>query len=327
MAALAPVLVLGPGRPVSVVSGRYARLARTVGAVLLCAALASTLVGIYRLYVFVTSREIPQRPPVLSPLSVLSDLRPVVVTMTTPAFTKVRETVTMDAIRADHRLWRQMHFADWDAVPQPVRDSGLRAMVRAYAHVFKGPALWRTMTAADWDEIPQPVRAMAYLRMIWYWALAEDVGAEFGLEPSGLAQTIGAIVMAESWFEHRAVNEKAWGNRDLGLAQCSDHCRETIDAMAVEGAIGFAPSDADYFEPWIAARVATVWFERELHRAGGDVDLAIRAYHRGITVAADETDEKGTTYHARVIRLRERYIRTQQASESWRFLTRAIASL
>lgn len=66
--------------------------------------------------------------------------------------------------------------------------------------------------------------------------------------------TIGAIVMAESWFGHRAVNENPWGNRDIGLAQCSDHCREGIAEMAANGEIAFAPTEADYFIPWIATR-------------------------------------------------------------------------
>ena len=177
------------------------------------------------------------------------------------------------------------------------------------------------MTATDWDVIPQPIRAMTYLRMIWHWARAEGVGVEFGMSPERLAQTIAAIVMTESWFEHRAVNQNRWGNRDLGLGQCSDYCRDTIDEMAARGEIGIAPSEADYFNPWIATQVATIWFERELHGAAGDVDLAIRAYHRGLDAALDD---RGTVYHARVIRLRERYIRTQRASESWRFLVRAV---
>lgn len=98
--------------------------------------------------------------------------------------------------------------------------------------------------------------------------------------PERLAQTIAAIVMTESWFEHRAVNQNRWGNRDLGLGQCSDSCRDTIDEMAARGEIGIAPSEADYFNPWIATQVATIWFERELHSADGNVDVAIRAYPR-----------------------------------------------
>jgi hypothetical protein len=180
------------------------------------------------------------------------------------------------------------------------------------------------MAAGQWDDIPQPIRSIAYLRMIWHWAIVENIGAEFGLAPEKLAQTIGAIVMAESWFEHRAVNENAWGNRDLGLAQCSDYCRETITAMVATCEILFRPREDDYFNPWTASRIATVWFERELLNAGGDIDLATRAYHRGIRLALDE---KGDAYLARVQGLRERYIRAQTGSESWKFLAREISRL
>lgn len=290
------------------------------GLFLLAAAVVTGAVWVHR---FVTSSDapVPVRPP--SPLSALSDVRPVTVTITTPDWKKVRLSTTFDGLRSDHVLWRQMHFDDWDKVPKPLREEALRLMIRAHAEVFAGPAAWRKSRAADWDEIPQPVRAMAYLRMIWYWARHERVGAEFGVEPETLAPSIAAIIMAESWFEHRAINENQYG-RDLGLAQCSDFCRIQLLQMAFFGEIDFFPIDPDYFNPWTATRIATVWFERELLRSGGDVDLAIRAYHRGQDAAMDE---KGDVYLQRVRRLRESYIRTQRASPSWAFLTGTIAPL
>jgi hypothetical protein len=196
-------------------------------------------------------------------------------------------------------------------------------MIRANADVFGGRRPWRSMSLADCDQVPQPVRAMSYLRMIWLWARHERVGEEFGYRPEEIAPSIAAIVMAESWFEHRAINENKYG-RDLGLAQCSDFCRGEILRMALHGEIGFFPIEPDYFDPWTATRIATVWFERELHRSGGDIELAIRAYHRGLDAAMDE---KGDAYLARVLRLRERYILTQVASPSWAFVARSIAPL
>jgi hypothetical protein len=322
MDAVARVQAIEPGAPLLVAPSRW-RL-RWLVRILACIAAAGVLFGLVRVHTFAVSREAPApvRPP--TPLRALSDLRPVDITLTTPAWTKVREMVTVDRLRSDRTLWRQMHFGDWDRVPAPIREPALRAMIRAYAPVFSRPRAWRLMGAADWDAVPQPVRAMAYLRMIWYWAIAEDVGAEFGLDPEQLAQTIGAIVMAESWFEHRAGNENEWGNRDVGLAQCSDHCRATLADMSAAGEILFEPTEEDYFNPWVATRIATVWFERELRRSEGDVALAIRAYHRGIDQALDP---KGDSYLASVMRLRERYIRTRGSSASWRFLAKEIASL
>ena len=284
--------------------------------------MALVAVGSVRLYRFASDRATPTAVPAPAPLASLSDLRPVSVTVTTPAWTKVQRTVTVDDLRSDFTLWRQMHFNDWDRVPAEIRRPALIAMIRAHQSVLTGPGRWREMSPSHWDDIPQPVRAMAYLRMIWHWAVVEDVGGEFGLKPRVLAQTIGAIVMTESWFEHRALNQNQWGNRDLGLAQCSDYCRDGIAQMSEEGRISFAPTELDYMNPWIATRVATVWFERELLASDGDVNLAIRAYHRGQEAAMDE---KGDVYLARVLSLRERYIRAQTTSPTWRLLTQEVA--
>jgi Transglycosylase SLT domain len=158
---------------------------------------------------------------------------------------------------------------------------------------------------------------------VHHWTETRAVGAEFALSPTHVAQAIAAIVMAESWFEHRAFNVNRYGNRDLGLAQCSDYCRRTIAAMAAAGELPFSPSEADYFDPRIGSYIATVWFERELRRADGDVSLAIRSYHRGLRAAMDE---KGDLYLSKVERLRDRYIRTQGASPSWAYLTARIAA-
>lgn len=280
--------------------------------------------GGFRLHRFVTSSNAPLAPVPPTPLRALSDLRPVDITVTTPSWKKVPYVVTVDRLRTDHTLWARMHFDDWDKVPVEIREPALLAMVRSYRPLFAGPAVWRQMAVTRWDRIPQPIRAMAYLRMIWFWARQEALGAEFGMSPTRLAATVGAIVMAESWFEHRATNENQWGNRDLGLAQCSDHCRAVLETMAEDGQLPFDPSEADYFDPWTATRIATIWFERELLRADGDVDLAIRAYHRGMDNAMDE---KGDAYHARVVRLREAYIRSQEASPTWRFLASRIRPL
>lgn len=289
----------------------------TLGVLVVLLAVAATAV-----YLFMADRATP-RPahPPPDVLHALRDIRTVPVTTTTPEWTKVKEVVTLDRLRTDRTLWRRMHLGDWDAVPVEFREIGLQAMVRAYGWLFDGSAVWQRMAPRQWDDVPQPVRALAFLRMIWHWARVEHLGDEFGLQAERLAQTVAAIVMAESWFEHRAINQNEWGNRDLGLAQCSDYCREELVVMAQEGVIAFLPAPWDYFDPWVATRIGTVWFERELLHAWGDVHLAIRAYHRG---PGNAMDERGDAYLARVLRVRERYIRTQRASPSWKFLTEEI---
>lgn len=246
----------------------------------------------------------------------LIDTTPVVVTKTV-LWQKMRSVVTTHALLHDRTVWRGMHFDDWDRIEPPLREQGIAAMIGVYAPVLGGPDRWARMSTFDWDAVPQPVRALAYLRMVWYWTEAERLGEDVGLHWRELAPTIAAIVMAESWFEHRAVNENRWGNRDLGLAQCSDHCRATLGRMAGDGDVPFLLEEEQYFNPWFATRVAVVWFNRELRRAEGDVDLAIRAYHRGMHAALDE---KGDVYLAGVLDKRTRYIMNQGAAGSWPLL-------
>ena len=259
------------------------------------------------------------RPAAIDLAETLTDATPVAVFIT-ENWEKIPHLTTVDAVLHDRSLWRRMHFDDWDRLPAGLRTQGLQGLVRGYGHVLGGPRVWRGMTADEWDLVPQPIRAMAYLRMVRFWALREAVATEFGLSPRLVEQTIGAIVMAESWFEHRAVNENQWGNRDVGLAQCSDYCRSEIGAMAERGEIDFAPTDADYFNPFLATRVATVWFRRELRQAEGDIDLAIRAYHRGHDNALDA---RGDAYVTRVLATRARYVRDGGRSPSWTYLMKA----
>lgn len=302
---------------------RWWRWLRRALLLLLLLAVAAAAVAAVRVYRFVNDPVPVPRVEPRDPLASLFDTTPVPITLTA-AWQKARRTVPAYQLLRDHTIWQGMHFGDWDGVPPPIRERALTAMIERYERVFTGPRVWRRMSIHEWDAVPQAIRTMAYLRMVWYWADYEQVGVEFGLEPSRVAQTIGAIVMSESWFEHRAINENQWGNRDLGLAQCSDHCRRVLGEMAEAGEIGFVLSEEDYFDPWVGTRVATVWFKRELGRADGNIDLAIRAYHRGMDAASEG---EGQEYAEGVRRRRAKYILRQGAPESWQFLAREIAGI
>ena len=265
--------------------------------------------------------DTPVRPARPDPIASLTDTTPVTVT-TNEGWTKVSRIVTVDAVLHDRSLWRRMRLEDWDRVPATLREPALRAMVRAYPGALAGPSAWRAMTVADWDIVPQPIRAIAYIRMIRHWSVRDRAGAELALEPRQVAPWIGSIVMTESWFEHRALNVNAYGNRDLGLAQCSDYCRAEIAAMGQAGAIDWAPTEADYFDPFVATRVATLWYARELRNAAGDLEIAVRAYHRGPERA---WDDRGTRYLEQVRDKHERYLRVVGAPPSWTYLV-AVAS-
>jgi hypothetical protein len=226
-------------------------------------------------------------------------------------------TVPAWRLRSDRTLWLQMGFEDWDTVPPRLRRAGLAATFRSYAERLAGPTVWRSMTAADWDLVPPPVRTVAILRMIDTW-VERTASPEFGpAVRARLSNTIAAVVMVESWFNHRAVNVNPAGDRDLGLAQASVWCRKRLDGLDRQGVIGVRLTDADYFNPWTATYVATVWFLRMLDEADGDLDLAIRAYHRGI---ANARLGAGRAYLRQVLAKRWRFIENADAPPTWRWV-------
>lgn len=248
----------------------------------------------------------------------LFDTRPVTLTVTA-FWQRAPKTVTVHELLTDHTLWRQMHIGDWDRVPEPLRARGLSAMLDYYRGVLDGPRAWIGLSVHDWDHVPQPVRALAYIRMAEFWTSRYDVGAGYADDPRLVARTVAAIIMAESWFEHRAINVNEWGNRDLGLAGCSNHCRRVLADMAAEGRLDFVLEDHEYFDPWNGTRVAAIWFGRELARADGDLTLAMAAYYRGRDAARKG---EGRAYAANVERLRRQYIDGEGAPPAWAWLQR-----
>lgn len=222
---------------------------------------------------------------------------------------------TASELRSDIRLWRRLHLADWDTVPAAARVHGLDALMAHYRPLLIAPAAWDAMSAADWDAIPQPVRTVAYRQMIAYWAGFYHVGRDYQLDAAVVRDTMAAIAMQESWLDHRAMSRSRSGNRDLGLAQASDFARARMAAWHLEGRIDFRLSDADFYNPWQATRFLALWMKQLLQESSGDLDLAVRAYHRG---SGDAKDARGTAYLALVQQRRARFIRNHDAPPSWR---------
>lgn len=87
--------------------------------------------------------------------------------------------------------------------------------------------------------------------------------------------------------------------------------------MASNGAIDVAIGPNDYVDPWRATRLVAIWFNLMLREANGQLDLAVRAYHRGCPQAHRG---EGMAYLENVTRLRRRYIRNEDSSPAWDFL-------
>jgi hypothetical protein len=285
---------------------------RVVASFLLVAAASAAAVV---LYVIRISQEPILLPvvPSIRPAALLFDLTPVRV-RTTVEWQKVFVTVPLWDFLHDHTVWRRMQFEDWDVLPADTRKSGLQRLLDRYGSLATDHKAWRAMTADDWDDVPQPARVIAIAGMIEYWVRHYNVGEEAGLAREFAARTVKAVAMSESWFEHRAVYRNVDGSLDIGIGGASDFARRTIRRWYAAGLCDFTMSDDDYYNPWLASRWIAFWFEEMLQEAGGDVDLAIRAYNKGIGAALDGD---GVEYLTAVRRRRRRYFVGPSNSPTW----------
>jgi hypothetical protein len=196
--------------------------------VVLVIAVAS--VGMGHLSHMANSENVLPFVPDVDVFGALFDLRPVTISMGV-AGTRLEWHTTVDGVRTDRALWRRMTLADWNSVPDPLRSDALDRMLARYRAELFDPSLWDKMNAADWDQVPQQIRTVAFRQMIAYWSGYYCLARKTDAPAIVVSETLAAVVMSESWFDHRASAVNRGGTRDVGLGGASQFARACPSCM------------------------------------------------------------------------------------------------
>ena len=236
--------------------------------------------------------------------------------ITTASWIKVAIITTRQAVKADHTLWRRMHFEDWDKLPRELMEAGLANLLKRYGQSLTihwhgrgcNLPLGSDPATRPGDGVLEhhQVTGTNATRSDSGTALT-DVSSPTPFRPSRWL-SLGSSI--------RAINVNVDGSRDIGRralrlrpARHSEVACPWPDRFCAHG--GRVP------RPLQSSTDAEVRFQIMLDEADRDLDLAIRAYNQRYRRALRG---EGQEYLESVKRRRRRFIRNDGTSRAWRFL-------
>ena len=255
-------------------------------------------------------------PPYIKPISAYSTIvndHTLEARITAGGFKLPFKAVRSD-VESNGFFWRNAYIDDWDLLPADARERGLEKLMEKYKGFLFDAGKWSEMNASSWDYVPPPVRTIAYMNMIDYWSRHYNGGKKFGMSTKEFAGLVKAIVKAESWYEHRAINRNPDGTKDLGLSHLTDCSRKSISNLFGKNYTG-----KDYLNPLVGTEAAVLWFSQMLNESNGDVKQAVRAYNKG---TAKAREGEGAEYYERVSSLSS--VISNPVSPAMQFLLSAV---
>lgn len=229
------------------------------------------------------------------------------------SFSRMSETMR-NQISDIFPLDPEMPIKAWSVIPPGMIEEEMSKLYDRYSELINNRDAWKCMNIDAWSRVHAPARIAAFSEMVDFWVDYYGAGKKSGISKKEMSNTLNAIMIGESYFDHTATNRG-----DYGVSQISTATRATMKKWFKNGrknGIDFNFGDRDYMNPYNSIR-AGVWLFSEIleNEAGGDLKLAIGAYNAGIRDAKKKT-KRAMRYQKGIERIIDRYLTDTKPSNS-----------